>query len=214
MPGTVHSHQRHILTMIHNLTLICHNKIFQQFHAIYMLLNYLIYSPTLKCQHFHIGLFPIHWIWASPCEKGSYHTDEHRRLRQACTSAQSHQSLLCLLTQYSEPEEVSDKEHQIWPHSGYWVAVHAHLKDHKTHDAKVPSNSYELPHDKTNKMTCAPSEDSDQPGHPPSLISLRCSHEESLAPWLPTECTAKSLSRLGGCTGGMPRLIWVFAVRM
>ena len=31
------------------------------------------------------------------------------------------------------------------------------------------------PHrDKTNKMACAPSEDSDQPGHPPSLISLRC----------------------------------------
>ena len=29
---------------------------------------------------------------------------------------------------------------------------------------------YEPPHDKTNKMTCAPSEDSDQPGHPPSLI--------------------------------------------
>ena len=35
-------------------------------------------------------------------------------------------------------------------------------------------NSYvaqnEPRHDKTNKMTCAPSEDSDQPGHPPSLI--------------------------------------------
>ena len=29
------------------------------------------------------------------------------------------------------------------------------------------------PHrDKTNKMACAPSEDSDQPGHPPSLIRL------------------------------------------
>ena len=27
----------------------------------------------------------------------------------------------------------------------------------------------ELPHDKTNKMACVPSEDSDQPGHPPSL---------------------------------------------
>ena len=26
-------------------------------------------------------------------------------------------------------------------------------------------------YDKTNKMTCAPSEDSDQPGH---LLSLRC----------------------------------------
>ena len=29
----------------------------------------------------------------------------------------------------------------------------------------------EAPHDKTNKMT-APSEDSDQPGHPPSLIRV------------------------------------------
>ena len=25
---------------------------------------------------------------------------------------------------------------------------------------------FDPPHDKTNKMTCAPSEDSDQPGHP------------------------------------------------
>ena len=31
---------------------------------------------------------------------------------------------------------------------------------------------YEPQHDKTNKMTCAPSEDSDQPGHPPSLIRV------------------------------------------
>ena len=37
-------------------------------------------------------------------------------------------------------------------------------------------------HDKTNKMACVPSEDSDQPGHQLSLISLRCSHEESLGP--------------------------------
>ena len=27
-------------------------------------------------------------------------------------------------------------------------------------------------HDKTNKMACAPSKDSDQPGHPPSLIRV------------------------------------------
>ena len=32
--------------------------------------------------------------------------------------------------------------------------------------------TYEPPHDKTNKMICAPSEDSDQPGHPPSLIRV------------------------------------------
>ena len=29
-------------------------------------------------------------------------------------------------------------------------------------------------HDKTN--TCASSNDSDQPGHPPNLINLRCAH--------------------------------------
>ena len=36
--------------------------------------------------------------------------------------------------------------------------------------------------DKTDKMVCATSEDSDQPGHLPSLISLHCRHEESLVP--------------------------------
>ena len=34
------------------------------------------------------------------------------------------------------------------------------------------NNIIEPPHDKTNRTTCAPSEDSDQPGHPPSLIRV------------------------------------------
>ena len=34
----------------------------------------------------------------------------------------------------------------------------------------------EPPHDKTNKMTFVPSEDSDQPGHPPSLIRVFAVH--------------------------------------
>ena len=37
----------------------------------------------------------------------------------------------------------------------------------------------EPPHDKTNKMACAPSEDSDQTGR---IRVPRCSHEESLGP--------------------------------
>ena len=37
-----------------------------------------------------------------------------------------------------------------------------------------------LPHDKTNKMACTPSEDSDQPGHP--LKSLQYPQEESFGP--------------------------------
>ena len=40
--------------------------------------------------------------------------------------------------------------------------------------ARATPWKYEPPHDKTNKMASAPSEDADQPGHPPSLISLRC----------------------------------------
>ena len=31
---------------------------------------------------------------------------------------------------------------------------------------------FEPPHNKTNKMTFVPSKDSDQPGHPPSLIRV------------------------------------------
>ena len=39
------------------------------------------------------------------------------------------------------------------------------------------SEQYEPPHNKINKMTCAPSEDSDQPGHP------QVWSESSLSPW-------------------------------
>ena len=51
--------------------------------------------------------------------------------------------------------------------------------------AKAPflvTSENEPVHDKTNEMTYAPSKDSDQPWHPPSLICLRCPHEETLGP--------------------------------
>ena len=37
---------------------------------------------------------------------------------------------------------------------------------------RLEEEAFEPPHDKTNKMTFVPSEDSDQPGHPPSLIRV------------------------------------------
>ena len=43
-------------------------------------------------------------------------------------------------------------------------------KNHKTPENWNTLN--EPPHDKTKKMACALSEDSDQPGHPPSLIRV------------------------------------------
>ena len=56
----------------------------------------------------------------------------------------------------------------IFHHKGYCV------QHHKTCWYRtVPwSDRNELPNDKTNKMACAPREDSVQPGHPPSLIRV------------------------------------------
>ena len=59
----------------------------------------------------------------------------------------------------------------------------------------------EPPHDKTNKMIYAPSEDSDQPGHPPSLI--RVFAVCSMSSWGPkvSSCRQQRLIRLGRCPG-------------
>ena len=54
-------------------------------------------------------------------------------------------------------------------------------------------------HDKTNKMTCAPSKDSDQSGPTQSDQSLECTQwvaSQAFSMW-----TAKRLIRLGGCLG-------------
>ena len=65
----------------------------------------------------------------------------------------------------------------------------------------VASRTYEPQHYKKNKMTCAPSEDSNQPGHPPSQwvaedpMFLHADSEDS------------------DQIGRMSRLIWVFAGR-
>ena len=64
---------------------------------------------------------------------------------------------------------------------------------------------HEPPHDKTNKMTYAPSENSDQPGHPPSLIRVFAVSMKKA--W------ASLHSKDPDQTGRMPRLIWVFTGR-
>ena len=61
---------------------------------------------------------------------------------------------------------------------------------------------YEPPHDNTNKMACAPSEDSDHPGHPPSLIRVAKG---------PSFLHADSED--SDQTGRMPRLICVLTGR-
>ena len=59
----------------------------------------------------------------------------------------------------------------FWCHGGVcWICFWLPLQMLPYDDFFL--NSYELQQDKTNKMTCVPSEDSDQPGHPPSLIRV------------------------------------------
>ena len=71
------------------------------------------------------------------------------------------------------------------------------------------SSIYEPPHDKTNKIAYAPSEDSDEPGHPPSLIrAFAVGSMGSLEP----SCLHAD-SEESDRTGRMPRMIWVFAGR-
>ena len=63
------------------------------------------------------------------------------------------------------------------------------------------------PGDKISKTTCAPSENSDQPGHPASLIWVFAVHLKKV--WVFIKCTAKTDE-----AGWMPRLIKVFAEHM
>ena len=65
---------------------------------------------------------------------------------------------------------------------------------------KTLNNIFEPVHDKTNKMSSAPNEDSDQPGYPPSLISFTVLMDR-LGSELPMERTAKTLIRMGECPG-------------
>ena len=53
-------------------------------------------------------------------------------------------------------------------------------------------HDYEPQHDKANKLTCAPSKDSDWPGHPPSLIRVFPVHMKKLGPYQSIAHTANS----------------------
>ena len=74
---------------------------------------------------------------------------------------------------------------------------------------KKSSFTNELPHDKTSKMTCPPSDDSDQLGHLPSLIRVSL-----CAQWVAKDPSfLHADSENSDQTVRMPRLIWVFVGR-
>ena len=60
---------------------------------------------------------------------------------------------------------------------------------------------FEPPHDKTNKIARAPSEDSDQPGHPPSLIRVFAVRTKKACVLSYPLSAQQRLIRLSGCPG-------------
>ena len=67
----------------------------------------------------------------------------------------------------SEPVTIiPNKQHNLTPEELTTINLNAH--NVYLHVA----TTFEPPHDETNKMACAPSEGSHQPGHPPSLIRV------------------------------------------
>ena len=77
-----------------------------------------------------------------------------------------------------------------------------------TSEDKDALSECEPPHDKTNKMAFVPSEDSDQPGHPPSLIRVFAVPSMGMRAQCFFMRTAKTDQ-----TGRMHRLICVFTGR-
>ena len=103
-------------------------------------------------------------------EKMLLTTSEQWRLRWACAVSPDPS----LFPRTIKGTRRGFKESEIWPHC---MAAHARLKDLKPHNAKVPFLMRRLIiiwtiSWQTNKMACAPSDDLDQPGHPPSLIRV------------------------------------------
>ena len=71
--------------------------------------------------------------WASSWDYSTYQIGDQRRLRPACASTQSRQSLRCSHTYSMEVDEESDQKSDILRHK---MAAYARLKNEFTEDEK------------------------------------------------------------------------------
>ena len=126
------------------------------------------------------------------------------KLGLACTSAQSYQDLRCpsekrigsFATIIALCGCAGWFESSLSAHAIFWRSA-------------APRRINEPAYDKTYKMACASSEDSDQPGHPSSLITVFATRMKKA--WVLSYLFRANED--SDQTGRMPRLIWVFAGR-
>ena len=76
----------------------------------YMYLNFSLLGTFFRMDRNKVCEKLEYTKWASSWDYGTYHIGDQRRLRQACASAQSRQSLCCLHTWSIEVDEGSDKK--------------------------------------------------------------------------------------------------------
>ena len=111
----------------------------------------------------------IHGFFINPYLHHSHaHTHTHARTHHTLTHTHTHSS-------GSEWMNRSIHSQTIWLAYLQWTLPSLNL------DTSILANRdsgkiFEPAYDKTYKMACAPSEDSDQPGHPPSLIRVFAVH--------------------------------------
>ena len=98
------------------------------------------------------------------------------RCAAECTTEPSVPKIKCLL---SEPiKQANDPQKFIVPNYAHNMPKKIPIVQFKKQQNKMFKNNKqkknELPHDKTNKMACSSSEDSDQPGRTLILLVLSC----------------------------------------
>ena len=96
--------------------------------------------------------------------------------------------------EYSDCEDAQADLSLRWVHMSDGTFSHVQVEPKQ-------NNIIEPAHDKTYKMACAPSEDSDQTGHPPSLIRVFAVLMKKVWALSYPLSAQRRLIRLGGCPG-------------
>ena len=124
-----------------------------------------VWSESSLCAWRNLGSLATHWV----------HSEDSDQTAQMCRLIWDFAGcrcqcagfvmlwIICLKKQDSK-EILKLQARKLWTLKMFFCLFHLYI------------GKYDLSHDKTNKMTCAPIEDSDQPGHSPSLIRVFTVH--------------------------------------
>ena len=140
-------------------------------------------------------MFEIHFLhYYSAVPAKAQKPGEKRKTSEPQSPAKEKQQKLSEAAQKKEQEKQKTKQQQSQEQKpktqqqspqksaqskGNWAVSSKKKGSYCLSSDLVQTHMYEPPHDKTNKMICALSEDLDQTGHLPSLIqSLRCTLSE------------------------------------